>query len=250
MSDKFADYAIINDIINENIINENINNENIIKYINILTNNININDETIIENKVNEIEICYHEKLKELQEICYNENEIDNYKFKNSLVILQKELEIIKILTKYALQNSQLDYIFFLSCLKFLFKLSEILRVRLGQKEIIYENKIYTPTNIPRCSYKFCSYKDTCIYNYNIKNKSLCYQDHYVHRMVSTDLYVLINYIEQKYNDQDCVIHNKEILKTINTLSFVINHMENELKAKCLYLNEDDYESCHFVKVK
>jgi hypothetical protein len=68
--------------------------------------------------------------------------------------------------------------------------------------------------------------------------------------MVSTDLYVLINYIEQKYNDQDFVIHNKEILKTINTLSFVINHMENELKAKCLYLNEDDYESCHFVKVK
>ena len=240
MTDKFSNYAIP----------ITINNDELDNYINILNNTVDVNEETIIEDKVNEIEINYHEKLKQLQEICYNENEIDNYKNKNSLIILQKELEIIKILTKYSLQNNQLDYNFFLSCLKFLFKLSETLRIRLGQKEIIYESKTYTPTNIPRCSYKFCSYKDACVYNYNIKNKSLCYQDHYVHRMVSTDLYVLINYIEQKYNDQDFVIHNKEILKTINTLSFVINHMESELKAKCLYLNENEYESCHFVKVK
>ena len=241
MNDKFSDYAILLDV----------NNENIIQYINILLNNNNIvSDEYIIEDKVNEIEINYHDKLKELQYICYNDIDIEKYKSMNSLIILQKELEIIKILTKYSLQNNHLDYNFFLSCLKFLFKLSEILRVRIGQKEIIYESKTYTPTNIPRCSYKFCSYKDACVYNYNTKNKSLCYQDHYVHRMVSTDLFVLINYIEQKYNDQAFVIHNKEILKTINTLAFVINHMENELKAKCLYLKEDEYESCHFVKVK
>jgi hypothetical protein len=68
--------------------------------------------------------------------------------------------------------------------------------------------------------------------------------------MVSADLTILIDYITQKYSDENTVIHNKEILKTINTLSFVINHMENELKAKCLYLNEGEYETCHFVKYK
>jgi hypothetical protein len=66
--------------------------------------------------------------------------------------------------------------------------------------------------------------------------------------MVSADLAILIEYIEQKFKDQNFVIHNKEILKTINTLSFVINHMENELKAKCMYLDESEWESCHFVK--
>ena len=79
-----------------------------------------------------------------------------------------------------------------------------------------------------------------------MKNQS--YQDHYVHRMVSTDLTILIEYIDKKNNDPSFVIHNKEILKTINILSFVINHMENELKAKCMYLNENVWETCHFLK--
>jgi hypothetical protein len=229
-----------------------INDDNIEIYVNLLLKNNNLisNDENIIENKVNQIEIDYEIQFKKLEEMCYDQDEINKFLDKNSLLILQKELEIIKLLTKYALQNNQLNYKFFLACLKFLLFLSEILRKRLDQKEIIHETKIYTSTNIPRCSYKFCNYKDNCVYNYNTKNKSLCYQDHYVHRMVSADLTILIDYITQKYSDENTVIHNKEILKTINTLSFVINHMENELRAKCLYLNEDEYETCHFVKYK
>ena len=58
-----------------------------------------------------------------------------------------------------------------------------VLRQRLGQKEIVHENKVFTPGNLPRCSYKFCNYKDTCAYNYNKSTKSQCYQDHFVHRM-------------------------------------------------------------------
>lgn len=226
-----------------------IDEENIKKYIDILIVKSNTNDETEIQNKVNEIEINYVTKLKELEEHFENKEEINSYNDKNSLLILQKELEIIKILTKYSLQNNQLNYKFFLSCLEFLFKLSEILRIRLGQKEIIHDSKMYSTNNLLRCSYKFCSYKDTCVYNYNTKTKSLCYQDHYVHRMVSADLFILINYIKLKYTDQDFVIHNKEILKTINTLSFVINHMAEELRTKCIYLEESEYETCHFIKV-
>ena len=226
-----------------NIVIENIN-----IYIDILKINNLKSNEDIIENKLNQIENEYETKLNELNDIFINKNFLIEIKSKNSLIILQKELEIIKLLTKYALQNSQIDYLFFYNSLKILFDLSEILRIRLNQKEIIHENKVFIPTNLPRCSYKFCSFKDTCTYNYNINSKSQCYQDHYVHRMVSADLVIVIEYIEQKFKDPLYIIYNKEILKTINTLSFVINHMENELKSKCMYLNESEWESCHFVK--
>jgi hypothetical protein len=227
----------------------NIEINNIDKYINILKNNNLKSNEDLIDNKLNQIETEYENNLIQLNNICNDDNYLnENIKNKNSLIILQKELKIIKLLAKYALQNNQLDYIFFHKSLKILYKISEILRIRLNQKEIIHENKILIPNNLPRCSYKFCSFKDVCSYNYNITSKNQCYQDHYVHRMVSADLAILIEYIEEKFKDSNFVIHNKEILKTINTLSFVINHMENELHSKCMYLDESEWEMCHFVK--
>lgn len=210
----------------------------------------NKSEEKNIEYKVNQLEKEYQTKLKEVEELCKNPNEISKIGDKNSLFILQKELEIIKLLTKYTLQNKDINYNFFVSCLNILLTLSEKLRIRLGQKEILHEKQSkYNENSINRCSYKFCSYKDTCKYNYDIKTKSLCYQDHYVHNMVSADLKILLDYIKNKIDD-NMILHNKEILKTINTLSFVIGHMESELKTKCIYLNENEWETCHFVKNK
>jgi len=226
------------------------NNDKINEYIDIIKNNIITNDDDILQIKVEQLESDYLVKLKELEIACFNTDEIDFFKNKNSLVILQKEVEIIKLLTKYSLQNNALNYKFFLAALNFLLQLSEILRLRIGQKEIIHDNK-FINNSISRCSYKFCNYKDTCVYNYNIKNKSQCYQDHYVHRMVSADLNVLIDYIKFKYDQEievEEIIPNKEILKSINTLSFVINHMETELRAKCMYFDESEWEKNHFVK--
>jgi hypothetical protein len=206
------------------------------------------NNEEYIENKLEQIEIEYKTKLLNLEKNSENIEIINDIKKKNSLFILQYELDIIKLLAKYSLQNNQIDYIFFIKALKFLLEISEILRLRLNQKEIIHENKVLTPDNLSRCSYKFCCYKDACPYNYNLITKVQCYQDHYVHKMVSADLIILIEYIQNKINDNNFVIYNREILKTINTLLFVINHMENELKTKCLYLSEEEWESCHFIK--
>ena len=225
-----------------------INEDKLNEYIKLLKSVIHINEDDVLQNKVEQIENDYLVKLKILEIECNNINSIENYKQKNSLEILQKELDIIKLLTKYSLQNNTLEYNFFMSSLKFLFDLSEILRIRIGQKEIIHDSKIIN-SSISRCSYKFCNYKDTCVYNYNTKNKSQCYQDHYVHRMVSADLMVLIDYITSKYTDELQIIPNKEILKSINTLSFVINHMENELKSKCIYVNESEWEKFHFIKL-
>ena len=207
------------------------------------------NNQNTVQNKVAQIESEYQLKLKEIEELCTNDAKIENLQNENSLKILQKELDVIKLLTKYSLQNNQLNYTFFMNSLNLLFKLSETLRNRLGQKEINVEKKTYSDDNIARCSYKFCNFKDSCNYNYN-KSKNMCYQDHYVHNMVSADLKILTEYIEQKYGDTKIVPHNKEILKTINTLSYVINHMESELKSKCLYLPENEIEGCHFIKLK
>jgi hypothetical protein len=231
----------------------NVNNKMVIdktefvKLVNILKTQSNQN---VVQAKIALIETEYLQKLTEIENLCNNNEEIDKLTKLNSLKILQKELEIIKLLTKYSLQNNQLNYTFFMNALKLLLSLSETLRTRLNQAEIKIESKIYNDDNISRCSYKFCNYKDSCNYNYNKAKNLICYQDHYVHNMVSGDLRVLLDYIEQKYGEIKIVYHNKEILKTINTLSFVINHMENELKAKCMYLTENEIESFHFVKSK
>lgn len=202
-----------------------------------------------IGSKVSDIEKDYDEKMLQLVVTCSDVKEIEKIKLENSLVILQKELDIIKLLTKYSLLNNNLEYDFFISCLNMLLELSETLRQRLKQKSIIHNIKD-DELNISRCSYKFCSYKENCTYNYNPKSKNLCYQDHFVHNMVSTDLKILIDYINENYEKNNIILHNKEILKTINTLSFVITHMEIELRTKCLYLPESEWESCHVTKNK
>ena len=221
---------------------------NIKEFVNKLANKI---DDKNVENKINQIENDYKNKLKEIQDLCLNTMMINDIKLKSSLYIIQKELDIIKLITKYTLQNKNLEYIFFVDCLNLLLSLSETLRVRISQKEIQHDKIQYTE-NVPiiRCSYKFCSYQDNCTYNYNFKTKNLCYQDHYVHNMVSADLKILLEYITQKNENNKWISHNKEILKTINTLSFVIGHMETELRTKCLYIPENEWESCHVVKNK
>ena len=226
---------------------------NDVKYNNLIEILKTQNNKHSIYDKVAQNEADFNIRIKELQNLYENNESIEMIKKMNSLQILQKELDIIKLLTKYSLQNKQLDYTFFLNVLTLLLTLSETLRIRLGQKEISFGKKNHND-NISRCSYKFCNFKDSCSYNYN-KNKNMCYQDHYVHNMVSLDLKVLIEYIKLKFenlsdNKELILLYNKEILKTINTLSFVITHMENELKSKCLYLPEKEIESCHVVKTK
>jgi hypothetical protein len=216
---------------------------------NILKSNKFINN---IETKIEEIEIDFLTKMNEIKNTYDNENIETKYSTKNSIEILQKELEIIKLISKYSLQNNKLEFIFIITCLKYLFKLSEILRNRLKQAPINM-NKSFNNinkgfNNISRCSYKFCNYKEECTYNYNFNKKTNpCYQDHYVHNMVSHDVDSLINYIENNYKNNSIIMHNKEILKTINTLSFVIGHMEGELKGKCLYNEPSEWEKFHYI---
>jgi len=169
-------------------------NINIDNYLEKLKNKSN---EKNMQNKIIQIEQDYIQKIHNIEKLYLDDNKIKILKKQNSLIILQKELETIKILTKYTLQNKILNYKFLKICLNLLLEFSETLRLRLKQKEFFHDN-IENKINISRCSYKFCSYQANCSYNYNSKSKRLCYQDHYVHNMVSADLKILLKYIEEK----------------------------------------------------
>ena len=73
------------------------------------------NNQNTVQNKVIQIEAEYQIKLKEIEELCVNLDKIEKLKEFNSLKILQKELDVIKLLTKYSLQNNQLNYTFFMN---------------------------------------------------------------------------------------------------------------------------------------
>lgn len=201
----------------------------------------NEDDETQI------LEIEYNKSIDLINELSSN-NDLANYlETKNSLYLLNEEHNIIKLLSKYTLQNNYLNFEFFIKCVNLLLEISKVLSKRLELPNIVHKIKNYN-NYIPRCSYKFCNFKNECFYNYNSKTKNVCYQDHYVHNMVTADLIILNDYIKSKFEKNNLVIPNKEILKSINTLSYVIEHMHSELKSRCLYLNEDEYEKEHIIK--
>jgi len=215
-----------------------INDNNLLDYIDKLKN-INLNNN--ISTKIDILEESYINKINELKKICVNYDEyLNKFKLTSCLVIIQQELEIIKTLTKYTLENKILDLTFYIPCLNILLKLSEILRNKFNQKEIIHNlnNNTNTKNILYRCSYNFCNYKENCNFYYNNALKKKCYQDHYVHNMVSNDIKILLDYINNNKDINGIILYNKEVLKTINTLSFVINHMESELRNKCLHTPE------------
>ncbi len=102
---------------------------------------LNKSDEKNVETKIDQIEKDYQNKLKDIEAMCENKSSVDELRVSNSLNILQKELEIIKLLTKYTLQNKNINYDFFLNCLDILLNLSETLRIRIGQKEINHDKQ-------------------------------------------------------------------------------------------------------------
>ena len=126
--------------------------------------------------------------------------------------------------------------------------MSQFLRLDLQQKKFNHDlKKLKANNSIPRSSYKFCHFKDSCVYNYD-KDKNGCYADHYVHNLVEADLEALLEYIKNNYKE-NIINHNKEIIKCINTLCFVLKHMASELNSLCIYCEPDEYSNNHVNKI-
>jgi len=168
---------------------------------------------------------------------------------KNVLELLKEQESICTYLCKYVLQNNYLNYDFFTNSLILLKELSAYLRNKINQKKFTHDlKKIKLTNSIPRSSYKFCHFKDSCMYNYD-KDKNGCYADHYVHNLAEADIEALIEYIKNNFKDNNIINHNKEIIKCINTLCFVIKHMASELNSLCIYCEPDEYNNFHFNKI-
>ena len=98
--------------------------------VNLINSTKNTNN---IEHKIEEQEIDYIGNLDKIKQAFNTGNIGLKYKNNNSLEIIQREYDIIKLISKYALQNNKLDYSFIIPCLKYILVLSEILRIRLNQ---------------------------------------------------------------------------------------------------------------------
>ena len=169
---------------------------------------------------------------------------INNFKNTNDLDLLEKEALIIIYINRYLLKNKlkETEKQFFIDLFNWIKNVSEHFTNKLGLSQIIHSKRFKEEYLINRCSYKFCNYKDNCEFNYDKKGKK-CNSDHYVHNMVFADCESLINYLIN--NNLETVDHHNEMMKCINTLMFVINHMYNELKNKLFYSKNISVNELH-----
>jgi len=169
---------------------------------------------------------------------------ITNYKDHDDLELLEKEALIIIYINRFLLKNklNETNKAFFISLFQWILNVSDYFSVKLNLTKIVHSKRFKEDYLINRCSYKFCNYKDGCEYNYD-KNGKKCNSDHYVHNMVSADCDSLISYLVN--NNLDNVDHHNEMMKCINTLMYVINHMYNELKNKLFYSKTKNTNDFH-----
>ena len=179
--------------------------------------------------------------LKEVYKIL-NLEDVNNL---TSLQLLKKQDLISSYISK-SLQNNIVQKNFLTDCIEFLKKTSEILSNKINLKIYSHNYEFVKKDKIVRSSYKFCNYKHSCTYNYE-KGKKGCYADHYPHHMVYADCDAIL-YCLGKYYEEEQEINNKEIIRCINTISFVIKHMYEELNNLCLYSKREDHDKFHFIK--
>jgi hypothetical protein len=222
------------------------NKEYLVKYIDISTiDNSAINiDYNKLNNNIN-FSINNELMLKKIELIL--KSELDKYE--NIYELIKDQNILASYLDKYILQNNIIQKIFVINILTWLLNSSIFLSNKL-KLPAQYHNiiNLLNTQNIPRCSYKFCSFKENCSYNYD-KTKIGCYSDHYVYNMLTADIKIIIDYINVNYNKVEEFTYNKELLKCINTLNFVIKHMYDEYNSVCMTKNISEYDK-YFINNK
>ena len=205
----------------------------------------NSEDEEEEEDKVNINSIDFslnNEKiLTEINKILKQKE----FKKLTSVEILKNQDLISSYISK-SIQNNIINKIFFVECISYLKNTSKILSEKIKQELFTHNYSFIKKDKIIRSSYKFCNYKDNCTYNYE-KSKKGCYADHYPHSSIYADCDALLECINLYYMD-DYEIQNKELVRCINTISFVIRHMYEELNNLCLYSDRNEHDKFHFIK--
>ena len=92
-----------------------------------------------INNKINDKEINYQQEIENIKKL-YLKFNINDYQSLTSLELLQEEHHFIKIILKYSLQNSILDSNFIKKSLILTLKISNLLKKRLNKNDNIKIN--------------------------------------------------------------------------------------------------------------
>jgi hypothetical protein len=157
---------------------------------------------------------------------------INNYDNDNYLEIIKKQNQIIIYLNKFYNKCTNINWseirpylIWILESSKFLIK--DKIKIQLFKTDKIY-----------RSSYKFCNKKDECNTFYkkmiNCPSNNRCNGDHYIHNKLISDINCLITVLD---NDQTNITNDLRIC--LETFSFVINHMFNELNTFNIYYSKE-----------
>ena len=155
--------------------------------------------------------------------------------------ILEAQVCVSNMLRKdFKLASDKIEYNDIVSKIDWLLDSSNVLAERVNLVLFKHPNganekKECCKMSIPRSSYKFCNYNYECEFNYNIKKHGGCYAQHYVHNMIWADLLALKEFIvrnkETSFTNEKNII---ELKKSMNTISYVYNHMFDEINhVKC-----------------
>jgi hypothetical protein len=153
--------------------------------------------------------------------------------------IMQYQNYITSQLRKYFKQcldkDENIDYELHLPRIHWIGEVSKYFSNKYNLKCTFHRVKMTVDSkSIPRSSYKFCEYGSECTYNYNSNTKEKCHSQHFVHNLIYADIISLYQYllIGQTTNKKLDMI---DVLKSMNTISFVINHMYEEMSLLSLY---------------
>jgi hypothetical protein len=124
---------------------------------------------------------------------------------------------------------------YILSNLEWLCNALKLLAHRNNQQieEIKKSNSSNKNDIIYRNSYKFCEYGYDCRFNYLFDSK--CYAQHFVYSLAYSDVYETFNYVKKEGFELG------ELKISINTITYVLNHMHEEL-VKLKNNNPENYK--------
>lgn len=163
----------------------------------------------------------------------------------NQTIIINSLRKTIKNYVDKYLQNKEqpaFDFSKSLNKLEWLLAVSKYFSDKLHTPIILHTTK---GRNIPRSSYKFCDYGHDCEYNYTHKHEG-CFAQHFVHNFVYADIKALADHIQIVKKKEFDDIKFIEIMRCMNTVSYVISHMHEELK--CVSHYHDNYLDLHLER--
>jgi hypothetical protein len=132
-------------------------------------------------------------------------------------------------------KNEEINYDLHLPRIYWIGEVSKYFSTKYNLKFSFHRVKMTTESkSIPRSSYKFCEYSNECTYNYDPESKEKCHSQHFVHNIIYADIISLYQYLVVG-KTSNIMLDINEILKSINTISFVINHMYEEIYLLSLY---------------